>query len=67
MQAEWIVSGGCEAVRPNTVLANLIGQGLTDGGLSATAILVVDTPDRAAVGMLITMTDIVNGAIAHGV
>lgn len=61
-----ILRGGSEALQSNTVLAGIIGQGLSDAGLPAGAIQVVDTPDREAVGTLITMTEHVDVIIPRG-
>ena len=52
-----ILRGGSEALASNTALAALIGEGLAAAGLPRDAVQVVDTPDRAAVGKLITMTE----------
>jgi len=61
-----ILRGGSEALRSNTVLGEIITDGLTAAGLPSHAVQVVDTPDRAAVGSLITMTDYVDVIIPRG-
>lgn len=61
-----ILRGGSEALRSNTILGQIIAQGLADAGLPLDSVQVVDTPDRAAVGTLITMTDHVDVIIPRG-
>lgn len=61
-----ILRGGSEALRSNTVLGEIITEGLTAAGLPSHAVQVVDTPDRAAVGALITMTEHVDVIIPRG-
>ena len=52
-----ILRGGSEALHSNLALGRVVQQGLAAAGLPASAVQVIDTPDRAAVGMLITMTE----------
>jgi glutamate-5-semialdehyde dehydrogenase len=61
-----ILRGGSEALECNTALAKLIGEGLDAAGLPQEAVQVVETPDRAAVGKLITMTDYVDVIVPRG-
>ncbi|MHA6913944.1 glutamate-5-semialdehyde dehydrogenase [Ralstonia pseudosolanacearum] len=61
-----ILRGGSEAIESNGALAALIEEGLADAGLPATAVQVVATPDRAAVGKLITMTEYVDVIVPRG-
>ena len=61
-----ILRGGSEALASNTALAALIGEGLAAAGLPRDAVQVVDTPDRAAVGKLITMTEHVDVIVPRG-
>ena len=61
-----ILRGGSEALRSNTILGQIIAQGLGDAGLPQESVQVVDTPDRAAVGTLITMTEHVDVIIPRG-
>ena len=49
-----ILRGGSEALRSNTAIAECVHHGLRDAGLPETAVQVVATTDRAAVGYLIT-------------
>ena len=61
-----ILRGGSEAIESNQAIANCIKQGLTDAGLPDTAVQVIKTTDRAAVGELITMTDYVDVIVPRG-
>jgi glutamate-5-semialdehyde dehydrogenase len=61
-----ILRGGSEALASNTALAALIGEGLAAAGLPRDAVQVVETPDRAAVGKLVTMTEYVDVIVPRG-
>ncbi|PLZ03337.1 glutamate-5-semialdehyde dehydrogenase [Burkholderia sp. WAC0059] len=61
-----ILRGGSEALECNTALAGLIGEGLAAAGLPQDAVQVVGTPDRAAVGKLVTMTEYVDVIVPRG-
>jgi glutamate-5-semialdehyde dehydrogenase len=61
-----ILRGGSEAMQCNQVLAGLVQEGLRGAGLPTDAVQVVDTPDRAAVGALITMPDYVDVIVPRG-
>jgi len=61
-----ILRGGSEAIESNQAIANCIKLGLTDAGLPDTAVQVVNTTDRAAVGELITMTEFVDVIVPRG-
>ena len=61
-----ILRGGSEAIRCNRALAALVHEGLREAGLPATAVQVVDTTDRAAVGELVTMKDFVDVIVPRG-
>ncbi|HXH03270.1 MAG TPA: glutamate-5-semialdehyde dehydrogenase [Candidatus Competibacteraceae bacterium] len=61
-----ILRGGSEAIESNTALAGLIREGLQAAGLPAEAVQVVETPDRAAVGALVTMTEYVDVIVPRG-
>jgi glutamate-5-semialdehyde dehydrogenase len=50
-----ILRGGSEAIQSNLALWQLVRQALAGAGLPATAVQLVETTDRAAVGELITM------------
>ena len=61
-----ILRGGSEALESNLALGKIIQAGLDAAGLPPMAVQVVDTPDRAAVGELITMTDYVDVIVPRG-
>ena len=61
-----ILRGGSEAILSNQALASCINQGLLNAGLPSTAVQVIQTTDRDAVGELITMTDHVDVIIPRG-
>ena len=61
-----ILRGGSEAILSNQALASCINQGLLSAGLPSTAVQVIQTTDRDAVGELITMTDHVDVIIPRG-
>ncbi len=61
-----ILRGGSEAIHCNQALAKLVKEGLAGAGLPEDAVQVVETTDRAAVGVLITMTDYVDVIVPRG-
>ncbi len=61
-----ILRGGSEAINSNRAIARCISQGLAATGLPETAVQVVNTTDRDAVGELITMTDYVDVIVPRG-
>jgi glutamate-5-semialdehyde dehydrogenase len=61
-----ILRGGSEAIDSNTFLAGLIQEGLASAQLPANAVQVVQTTDRAAVGMMITMTEYIDVIVPRG-
>tara|TARA_R110000868_G_scaffold120477_3_gene319832 strand:+ start:8216 stop:9454 length:1239 start_codon:yes stop_codon:yes gene_type:complete len=61
-----ILRGGSEAIESNQAIANCIKQGLVEAGLPETAVQVVSTTDRAAVGELITMAEYVDVIVPRG-
>ncbi len=61
-----ILRGGSEALHSNLALGQVVQQGLATAGLPSNAVQVIDTPDRAAVGMLITMTEYIDVIIPRG-
>ena len=61
-----ILRGGSEAINSNRAIARCISQGLAATGLPETAVQVVNTIDRDAVGELITMTDYVDVIVPRG-
>ncbi|MDX9875152.1 MAG: glutamate-5-semialdehyde dehydrogenase [Spongiibacteraceae bacterium] len=61
-----ILRGGSEAIHSNQAIAACLRQGLAAAGLPETAVQVVETTDRAAVGELITMRDFVDVIVPRG-
>ncbi len=61
-----ILRGGSEALHSNQAIAACVREGLAAAGLPETAVQVVDTTDRAAVGELITMKDYVDVIVPRG-
>ena len=61
-----ILRGGSEALHSNLAIAKCIGHGLQAAGLSETLVQVINTTDRAAVGMLLTMPEYVDVIIPRG-
>lgn len=61
-----ILRGGSEAILSNQAIAACIALGLTDAGLPETAVQVVNTTDRDAVGELITMANHVDIIVPRG-
>lgn len=61
-----ILRGGSESIHSNQAIAACIVEGLAAAGLPATAVQVVETADRAAVGELITMNDYVDVIVPRG-
>jgi glutamate-5-semialdehyde dehydrogenase len=61
-----ILRGGSEAIESNRALGRSIATGLQRAGLPESAIQVLDTPDRAAVGELIRMPEFVDVIVPRG-
>ena len=61
-----ILRGGSEAIHSNRAIAACIRTGLEAAGLPQTAVQVVATADRAAVGELITMPEYVDIIVPRG-
>nr|WP_207924379.1 glutamate-5-semialdehyde dehydrogenase [Marinobacter sp. JH2] len=61
-----ILRGGSEAIHSNQAVAACIAQGLAAAGLPETAVQVVETTDRDAVGALITMPQYVDVIVPRG-
>ncbi|SDO01027.1 glutamate-5-semialdehyde dehydrogenase [Pseudomonas jinjuensis] len=61
-----ILRGGSEAIHSNQAIAACIQAGLAEAGLPASAVQVVETTDRAAVGALITMPEYVDVIVPRG-
>jgi glutamate-5-semialdehyde dehydrogenase len=61
-----VLRGGSEAIDSNTLLAQLIQEGLDAANLPMDAVQVVSTTDRAAVGEMITMTQYIDVIVPRG-
>ena len=61
-----ILRGGSEAIHSNNAIAACVQQGLREAGLPESAVQVISTTDRAAVGELITMREYVDVIVPRG-
>ena len=61
-----ILRGGSEAIHSNQAIGACVHEGLEAAGLPETAVQVIETTDRAAVGELITMKDYVDIIVPRG-
>jgi glutamate-5-semialdehyde dehydrogenase len=61
-----ILRGGSEAIHSNQAIAVCVHEGLRIAGLPESAVQVIETTDRAAVGELITMKDYVDIIVPRG-
>ncbi|MFV8818532.1 glutamate-5-semialdehyde dehydrogenase [Haliea sp. E17] len=61
-----ILRGGSEALESNLAIARCLAAGLQAAGLPASAVQVVETRDRAAVGRLIAMPEFVDVIVPRG-
>ncbi len=61
-----ILRGGSEAIHSNQAIAACVHEGLTGAGLPATAVQVIATTDRAAVGELLRMNEYVDIVVPRG-
>jgi glutamate-5-semialdehyde dehydrogenase len=61
-----ILRGGKEAIRCNQAIAACVRAGLAAAGLPETAMQVVETTDRAAVGHLVAMPEFVDVIVPRG-
>jgi len=61
-----ILRGGSEAIHSNLALAQLVGDALEEAGLPRMAVQLINTTDRAAVGLLIAMPEYVDVIIPRG-
>ncbi len=61
-----ILRGGSEALRSNQLIANCVQAGLEFAGLPATAVQVIATTDRAAVGALLAQQRYVDVIVPRG-
>lgn len=61
-----ILRGGSEAIHSNRAIAQCVREGLRAAGLPETAVQVIETTDRAAVGELITLQNYVDVIVPRG-
>jgi len=61
-----ILRGGKEAIRANQAIATCVRAGLKTAGLPETAVQVIETTDRAAVGHLVAMPEYVDVIVPRG-
>lgn len=61
-----ILRGGSEAIHSNQAISVCVHEGLKAAGLPESAVQVIETTDRAAVGELITMHDYVDVIVPRG-
>jgi glutamate-5-semialdehyde dehydrogenase len=61
-----ILRGGSESLHSNAAIAVCLHAGLAAAGLPAEAVQVLDTPDRAAVGLLISRPEYVDVIVPRG-
>ena len=61
-----ILRGGSEAIRSNRAIAECVSRGLSLAGLPASAVQVVETTDRSAVGELISHPEYVDVIVPRG-
>jgi len=61
-----ILRGGSESIHSNQAIAGCLARGLAEAGLPESAVQVVKTTDRAAVGELITMPRYVDVIVPRG-
>ena len=61
-----ILRGGSEAIHSNQAIAACVHEGLKNAGLPETAVQVIETTDRAAVGELLRMNDYVDIVVPRG-
>ena len=61
-----ILRGGSEAIHSNQAIAACIRAGLTEAGLPADAVQVIETADRAAVGELLRLKQYVDVIVPRG-
>jgi glutamate-5-semialdehyde dehydrogenase len=61
-----ILRGGSEAIESNRLLAGIVREALIEAGLPADAVQLVDTTDRAAVGLLAGMPEYVDIIVPRG-
>ncbi len=61
-----VLRGGKEALATNRAVVKILQRAVTDAGIPVDSIQFIDTPDRAAVGHLLTASDLVDVVIPRG-
>ncbi|WP_316979126.1 glutamate-5-semialdehyde dehydrogenase [Shumkonia mesophila] len=61
-----ILRGGSESFHSSAAIMDCLAAGLAEAGLPAAAIQLVPTADRAAVGVMLTMTDTIDVIVPRG-
>lgn len=61
-----ILRGGSEAINSNQAIAKCLEQGLQAANLPTTAVQVVETIDRAAVGAMLTLSNYIDVLVPRG-
>ena len=61
-----ILRGGSEALKSNRAIAACLAAGLKAAGLPENAIQLVDTPERAVVGELVTLEQFIDAIVPRG-
>ena len=61
-----ILRGGSEAMKSNQAIAACLGAGLKAAGLPADCVQLVETPDRAVVGALVSLEQYVDAVVPRG-
>jgi glutamate-5-semialdehyde dehydrogenase len=61
-----VLRGGSEAIESNRALAQIVGDALESVQLPRTAVQLIDTTDRAAVGHMVTLPDLIDVIVPRG-
>jgi len=61
-----VLRGGSEAIESNRVLAKLVADALESAGLPRSAVQLIETTDRAAVGHLVALPEFVDVIVPRG-
>jgi len=61
-----ILRGGSEALRSNTAIARCVARGLAQAGLPGESVQLLETTDRAAVGLLVSLPEYVDVIVPRG-
>ncbi len=61
-----VLRGGSEAIDSNRMLAGMVGDALEASGLPRAAVQLIDTTDRAAVGALVRLPELVDVIVPRG-